>query len=458
VNGSTNGHPAIARFARHVNPALVRILGILGYGRVFVGAAGTRVRDSNGRDYLDFLSGFGSANLGHNHPALIRRLHEFLDEGALNLVHVGPSIAAADLAEALCNLAGGDLEIALFSNGGSEGVEEGIKLARAATKRAGVLSCDVSFHGLSLGTLSLSASGRMRRPFEPLLPGCERVPYGDLDALTQALATGRFATFVVEPIAAEGGVRVPPPGYLAAAQEACRRNGTLLILDEVQTGLGRTGSFFAFQQEGFIPDVLVIAKALGGSLTPIGATLTSRKIQNKAYGSARRFDLHGSTFAGNGLSCAAALETLRILSDEKLVENSADRGRELIDRLRSRLAGHPLVREIRGRGLLVGIELGPPEKGWLHRAAPRVAEGLADLILGQWASVKLLERGVLCQPSSQDWRVLRLEPPLTVCAEEIRIAVDAVEEVLADYRELGPLMKDVAVRIGKQALSGGRFP
>jgi putrescine aminotransferase len=297
---------------------------------------------------------------------------------------------------------------------------------------------------------------RMRKPFEPLLDHCHEVPFGDLARLEKALK--RAAAFVVEPIQAEGGVRLPPPGYLNAAQELCRKAGALLILDEVQTGLGRTGTMFAHQAEDVVPDVLVLGKSLGGSLLPVSVALTTKEIHRKAYGAMDKFDLHSSTFAGNALGCVAALETLRILNEENLVANAAARGKQLLDGLQRRLSGHPLVREIRGRGLLVGIELGPADSGWLKSFTRPIVKKVSKSVFGQWASLKLLERGILCQPASQQWNVLRLEPPLTVKAADVDVVVAAAGEVLDEYRGIAPLLKDVAGRLKRQYAKGWTFP
>jgi putrescine aminotransferase len=452
----TSEHPAVARYARHVNPAFVKLLGLFGYGRLFVRARDVWVWDHQGRQYLDFLAGFGSANIGHNHPRLLARLRTFLDEDALNLCHVGPSADAAALAEALARLAD-PLTVCLFANSGGEAVEAGLKLARAATGRAAFLYCQGGFHGTNLGTLSVMGEERLRRPFEPLLPGCERVPFGDLAALKTHLATRRFAAFLVEPIQAEAGVVMPPAGYLAEAQELCRRAGTVLVLDEVQTGLGRTGPMFAYQAEGFVPDVLVLAKALSGSLVPIGAALTRPELHARAYGATDRFDLHSSTFAGNALSCVTALETLGIVAEEDLSRKSADRGEELLAGLRQRLAGHPLVRDVRGRGLLVGVELGPTESGFLNRLSPALVELISKRAFGQWVALRLLERGIICQPASQSWNVLKLEPPLTVRGEHVGQMVAALGGVLDEYRGVTPIVKDVTERLLRQFLAGWKF-
>jgi putrescine aminotransferase len=449
-------HPAVAKYARHVNPAFVKLLGLFGYGRLFIKARDVWVWDHAGRRYLDFLAGFGSANVGHNHPRLVERLRAFLGEDALNLCHVGPSAHAAELAAELARLAD-PLTVCLFASGGGEAVEAGLKLARAATGRPGFLYCRGGFHGTNLGTLSVMGEERMRKPFEPLLPGCECVPFGDLDALKAYLGTRRFAAFLVEPIQCEAGVVMPPAGYLAEVQELCRRFGTLLVLDEVQTGLGRTGTMFAHQTEGIVPDVLVLAKALSGSLAPVSAALVRPELHARAYGARDRFDLHGSTFGGSALSCVAGLETLRILADEDLIANSKARGEELLAGLRRRLDGHPLVREVRGRGLLVGVELGPTDTGFLNRLSPELVEMVSKKAFGQWVALRLLERGVICQPASQSWNVLKVEPPLTVTSEHVGQMVEALGEVLDEYRGVAPVLWDVTERLLRQFLAGWKF-
>jgi len=458
VADRTSAHPDVERFARHVNPAFVKLLGVFGYGRLFTRAQGVWVEDHRGRRYLDLLAGFGAANIGHNHPRLVQRLRDFLAEGAVNLVHVGPSAPAGLLAEKLVALAGPPFDVALLSSGGGEAVEAGMKLARAATRRPGFVFCDGGFHGTSLGTLSIMGEERMRAPFEPLLAGCARVPFGDLGALERALKPRAAAAFVVEPIQGEAGVVMPPPGFLASAQELCRRYGTLLVLDEVQTGIGRTGTWFAFQQErGLTPDVVALAKSLGGSVAPIGATLVSREVHERAYGTMGRFDLHGSTFGGNSFACVAAIETLAIIEDEGLLASAAARGAQLLDGLRGRLAGHPLVRDVRGRGLLVGVELGPTGSGLVNRIAPGLVRKIARAVFGQWAALGLLERDVICQPAAHHWNVLKIEPPLTIAAGEVERAVDAIAAVLGEYTGIAPLLADVTRRVGRQWVGGFDF-
>jgi putrescine aminotransferase len=454
-------HPAVQQYAKHVNPAFVKLLGVLGYGRLLTRAKDVWVWDHAGREYLDLLACFGAVNIGHNHPRLVRRLQRYLEEDALQFVHVGPSPHAAALAARLAALASPGLEVALLSSTGAEAVEAGMKVARAATGRAGFVSCVGGYHGTSLGTLSIMGSPRMRGPFEPLLAQCTTVPFGDLGALDAALRSKTVAAFVVDPFNCEVSAAPPPPGYLAEAQALCRRYGSLLVLDEVQTGLGRTGTLFAYQAPapagGFVPDVLVLAKSLSGGFAPIGATLISAALQERAYGSMDRFDLHNSTFGGNGLSCAAALETLDILEQQGLVAASAERGAELLAKVRARLEGHPLVRSVRGRGLLVSVELGPTEQGWLNRLAPGLVRAVSKQVFGQWAAVKLLERGVIAQPATQHWDVLKLEPPLTLQSREVDQAVAALGDVLDEYRGVSALVNDVVERVGKQFMAGWGF-
>jgi len=428
-----------------VDPSFIRLLGVLGYGRVFTRAEGVYVWDEHGRRYLDLLAGFGSVNLGHNHPRLVTRLQEFLGARELNLSHTGPSTYMASLAEALARAAGPPLDVSLFSTSGAEAIEAAMKLARAATGRQRIIACGRGYHGLTLGTLALSSSARMRAPFEPLLDRCTVIPFGDAAALDRELAAGDVAAFIVEPVQIEGGVHFSPQGYLQQVRALCTRSKALFVLDEVQTGFARLGSLFAFQQESVVPDVLVLGKAAGGSIAALGVTMTTAHVQRKAYGSMRRFDLHGSTFAGNAFACAAGLETLRIIEDERLCTNSRERGEELLSGLRQRLAGHPLVKEVRGRGLLIAIEL---------RAG---VEKLAEVLVGQWLSVVLLERGVIVQPASQAWNVLRIEPPLTMTREHVREAIDAIGCAFDEHRSTLPLLARATWRIGAQMVSGGAF-
>ncbi len=450
-----------AAYARHVNPTFSKLLGVLGYGRVWVRGEGTRLFDDAGKSYIDFLAGFGATNLGHNHPDLLRALTDALAATPVHVCHTGPTPHEAKLAERLARTAGAPFEIALLSSTGAEAVEAAIKLACAATRRAGVLYCTGGFHGLTLGTLALMGAPRLRTPFEPLLAETTAIPFGDVEALRKALATKRYASFVVEPIQAEAGVILPPADYLAAARELCTRYGTQLVFDEVQTGLGRTGAMFSFFTDGVVPDMLVLAKSLGGGIVPVAATLCSGDLHQRAYGGMDRFDLHGSTFAGNALACAAAIATIDIVEREGLADRAARLGTLLMDSLASRLGHHPLVRAIRGRGLLVGLELGTTTTTLLRGLTARLsnissrAGRLAPPpFLGQWIAVRLLEAGYVCQPTSHEWDVLKIEPPLTISETEIHGFVGALADILGEYTSATAVVRDVGVRMASRGSRG----
>jgi putrescine aminotransferase len=349
----------------------------------------------------------------------------------------------------------------MMSSTGAEAVEAAIKLARAATGRAGIVYARGGFHGLSLGTLSIMGAPRLRAPFEPLVPHTSAVPFGDVAALKKALASRRAAAFVVEPIQAEAGVILPPPGYLAEVRALCDAHGTLLVFDEVQTGLGRTGARFAFQGEGVVPDVLVLAKSLGGGIVPVGATLCSTAMYQAGYGSLDRFDAHGSTFAGNPLACAAVIATLDRIDEGGLAERAKALGARLVSRLESRIGRHPLVRTIRGRGLLVGIEVGSGASAalagasaWMAERMPRLGRLAPPPFVGQWIALRMLEAGFLCQPAAHDWDVVKLAPPLTIDEVDLDRAVDALATILDEYGGAAAVLRDVGVRMAARGVKG----
>jgi putrescine aminotransferase len=304
---------------------------------------------------------------------------------------------AGRLARALAELTPGDLTYSFFANSGTEAVEGALKLARAATGRAKIVATLDAYHGKTIGALSASGREAFKTPFHPLLADVEHVPYGDDSSLDEALRGA--AAFIVEPVQGEGGINVPPAGYLARAREACDRHGALLIADEVQTGLGRCGFLFACERDGVVPDVMVLAKGLSGGVVPIGAFVARPSAWNAAYGKAPL--IHTSTFGGNPLACAAALAALEVLRDEHLVANARARGEQLLAGARRIASEYPsVVREARGLGLLAGIEL--------------TSEGYGGTIVPE-----MLKAGVTAAWTLNQQRVIRLEPPLIVTAAEI---------------------------------------
>jgi 3-acetyloctanal aminotransferase len=448
--------PSIAQLAaraaqlheRYINPILIGLGRNNGFIKTFVRGQGIDLWDADGKMYLDFVAGFGSLNLGHNHPAVVRSVAGALQEQAPGFAQSAVNPLAAALAEQLVTLAPPGLEMVFFANSGTEAVEAGLKLARAATRRPGLLCCERSFHGKSLGSLSVTGNDTYQRPFAPLLPECQAIPFGDTEALERALNSRRFAAFIVEPIQGEGGMNVPPAGYLRTAQEMCRAAGTLLIVDEVQTGMGRTGTLFAVDEEGVEPDILILAKSLGGGLVPLGAMLSRRDVWMKAYGSAQTFALHTSTFGGGSLACAAGLETLRVLREENLCANARERGEQLYRGLEQLCGRCGLVRAVRGRGLMMGLEFQPmPDTMVAHfkgmdrsGTTALLVPNLDDLIHaipGMYVMQILLQvHGIYTQVTRSNPRVLRIQPPLVVTEEQAGRFLDALESACQELHFL----------------------
>src|SRR6185312_17127425 len=334
----TAERPATEAYSDHVNPQWVKLLRLLEMNLSYERCVGTELFTADGLRILDFLSGYCVHNTGHNHPAIVSALKEELDKSGPVMLQSNASELAGELAERLCNLAGGGLSKVFFASSGSEGVEAAIKFARAHTGRLGLLYADGGFHGLTCGALSLMGTSFWRDGFGPLLPGTEAIPFNDRDALENRLATKQFAAFVVEPIQSEAGIRLPAPEYLKAAKALCQRYGTLLVLDEVQTGMYRTGRFLAAHRFGVEPDMVVLAKALSGGLIPVGALLTTDEISQAVYSSLGRSIVHASTFGENGLAMRAGLATLDVLEHESLGERASVLGADLRQQLARRLA------------------------------------------------------------------------------------------------------------------------
>ncbi len=410
-------------YARHVNDQWVRMLDVLGMARDYARCEGTRLTTADGREVLDFLSGYCVYNTGHNPPRLIAALHAELDRRGPTMLqsHVPP--LAGELAGRLSALAGGGLTRTVFTSTGSEGVETAIKFARAYTKRPGILHADGAFHGLTCGALSLMGNPWWRADFEPLLPEVDRVPFLDLAALEARLATGRFAAFIVEPVQSESGVRVPDGWREAAA--LCRRHGTLLVFDEVQTGLGRTGRFLAAHHFGVAPDMVILAKALSGGLVPVGAVLMREDVSRSVYASVERAFLHASTFGENTLAMRAGLTVLDLLEEGGLPVRAARLGEALRAGVRDLAARYEMLGEVRGLGLMNGIEFRPPESArlrLLHAGFSRMHPGL----FGQMLVRSLLrEEGILTQMCGNNFRVVKASPPLTVTEAEIARFLEA---------------------------------
>jgi ornithine--oxo-acid transaminase len=412
------------RWARTINPQFARVLRTIDFDRTWERAEGAYLFDGEGNRYLDMLGGFGMYNVGRNNPRVRAALIEALELETPGSVQLGVTALPGLLAEALLKLAPPRLERVLFTSSGTEAVEAALKLGRAATKRSRVISADHGFHGLTLGSLSANGNPEFTSRFEPLLPGFDRVPFGDLDALEQQLRSEDVAIFLVEPVQGKG-CNLPPAGYLEGAQALCRKYGTLFCVDEVQTGFGRTGAMFAFEHWGLEPDLVPVAKSLSGGYVPVGALLMSRAVHEAVYDSMENAVSHGSTFAPNELAMAAGLATLHELEQEKLVERSAELGRRLLERTLPLVGDFEVVREVRGLGLMWAIEFGePPRAG---RFSWKVIERMQPGLFAQLVVQPLFARHrILSQVAGHKLAVVKVLPPLVVTEDDIDYFVESL--------------------------------
>jgi ornithine--oxo-acid transaminase len=419
-------------YERYVNPQWARLLDVMQMNVEYERCEGAELETAGGKRIVDFNSGYCVHNIGHNHPRLIDALKDELDRAGPAMLQSHVSGLAGELARRLCALAGGRLSKVYFASSGSEGIETVIKFARAHTKRAGILYAANGFHGLTCGALSLMSNEFWTEGFGPFLPGTEATPFGDIEALERQLATKRFAAFVLEPIQAESGVRLPPPGYLERAQDLCRRHETLFVLDEVQTGFYRTGRFLAAHHFNVEPDMVVLAKAISGGLIPSSAVLMSDEVCGSIYSSFQRAFVHTSTFSENGLAMRAGLTTLDILEDERLDARSEAQGEKLRRLLIAGLAKYEMVSEVRGIGLLNALEFKAP-RSLLLRAPFESFKLIHPGMFGQVVVMRLFrDHGVLSQICGNDFMSLKIAPPLIVTDEQIDRYVTAIEAVVSN--------------------------
>ena len=436
---------------QHLNEQMVRVLRTIGFDVGFKSGRGQYLFDRADARYLDLLSGFGVFGLGRNHPRVRDALKNVLDSDLPNLVQMDVSPLAGVLAERLLRHVP-FLDKVFFANSGAESVEAAIKFARAATGRPTILYCGHAFHGLSYGALSLIGDKIFRDGFGPLLPNCIEVPFNDLSALEKALGSRSAAAFIVEPIQGKG-VNLPDDGYLSGALELCRKHGTIFIADEIQTGMGRTGRFLAGEHWGIEPDMVLLAKSLSGGHVPVGAVLTKKWIFDKVFSRMDRAVVHGSTFAKNDLAMAAGIATLDVIESERLIENAARLGDRLLKNLSEMTQRHELVKEVRGKGLMIGIEFGQPRSLKLRAS---------------WSALELANKGLFCQiiviPLFKDHKILsqvaghdihtiKLLPPLIITESDCEWIERSFDTVIADAHRvpgavwsLGKTLVDNAMR------------
>jgi ornithine--oxo-acid transaminase len=424
-------------YEEHVNPQWVRLLNLLRMNVTYKTCRGAELTTTDGDVILDFLSGYCVHNAGHNHPRVVRAIQEELDRFGPAMLQSHVPELAGELASRLCQLAGGRVTRAFFANSGSEGVETVIKFARAFTKRDGILYAENGFHGLTCGALSLMSNDFWREGFGPLLPMTTGVPFGEIEALEKQLATKKFAAFITEPIQSEAGVNVPSREYMQKAQELCRKHGTLFVLDEVQTGLHRTGPFLAAHRYGVEPDMVILAKALSGGLIPVAAVLMTEGICSAVYSSLGRAIIHTSTYGENSLAMRAGLATIEVLEEEKLGEASERKGEYLRTRLRERLSRHDMFKDVRGVGLLNGIEFKPPT-GMAMKISFAAFKAVHPGMFGQMLVMRMFRNEkILTQICGNNFMVLKVAPPLVVSEEQMDRFVDAIDRVLDEVHSSG---------------------
>ncbi|MBT9140686.1 MAG: Putrescine aminotransferase [Dehalococcoidia bacterium] len=380
--------------------------------------SGTDFIDIYGKKFIDCLGGYGIYNVGHRHPKVLTAVMNQLKRQALHSQELLDPLRAM-LAKLVEMITPGDLQYCFFTNSGTESVEGAMKLARLHTGRSGFIAAIGGFHGKSMGSLSATSKAVFRKPFLPLLPYFRHVPYGDADVLEKQLASAAFsgedvAAVILEPILGEGGVIIPPDDYFPRIREICDRYGVVLIADEVQTGMGRTGKMFGLEHYGIVPDILCLGKAFGGGVMPIGAFVSTSEIWEKM--TPNPF-LHTSTFGGNPVCCAAAIAAINVILEERLPEQAAEKGNYFIPKLVDLMHKYKnICVEARGRGLLIGMEFVSNEVGY------QVAKGL-------------FEHGVLVAGTLINAKVIRIEPPLTITKAELDRVLETLGRVLDTVSE-----------------------
>lgn len=396
-----------------VNPGLARLLKIARADTVEVSASGSIITDDSGKEYIDCAGGYGVFSLGHRHPEVVSAVKDQLDRMPL-ASKLFLNKPMADLSALLAKITPGALQYSFFVNSGAEAVENAIKLARLTTGKTRVISTHGAFHGKTFGALSASGRDVFREPFKPLVPSFDHVPFGDLDALSEAI-TDDTAALIIEPIQAEGGVILPPVGYLAGTRRLCDENNILLIADEIQTGLGRTGKLFAVEHEEVVPDIMTLAKALGGGVMPIGAVIGQARTWEKWK---RDPLLITSTFGGNPLACAAAIAAVTVLTRDELWKRAHKLGEATKVKLKKIAKRFPrIIQDVRGSGLLIGVEL--------------KNEGLGGVIIPE-----MVRNGVAAGYTLNMPRVIRIEPPLVIEEDLLDQAMGVFEKAVEEAERL----------------------
>lgn len=403
----------IEKYEKYLNPSIARLFRFMGLGTIEWKANGSVVSDVNGQEYIDCLGGYGTFSLGHRHPKVVEAVKKQLDLMPLSS-KIFLDKPMADLAELLAQITPGDLTYSFIVNSGAEAVEGALKIAMLHTGRKKIISTYNSFHGKTLGALSATGRKIFREPFEPLMSNFIFVPYGDASKIAETIDENTAAV-IVEPIQGEGGIIIPPDSYFSEIRKICDEAGALLIADEVQTGLGRTGKMFAVEHYNVVPDMITTAKALGGGVMPIGAFTACPKVWDKFIESPL---VHTTTFGGNPLACAAAIASIKAIIEEKLPDKAKILGEYFITKLNIIKASYPrVIAEVRGKGLMIGLELSK--------------EGIGGYLMSE-----LINHGVLAAYTLNNPKVIRIEPPLIITKEQIDYVLNVMSEAVANADEM----------------------
>lgn len=394
----------IAKYEKYINPAQAKLFRFMGLASVEGHAQGWTITDSEGREFIDCLGGYGMFALGHRHPKVVEAVEKEL--------HAMPMCGKVlfnrpmgELAELLAEITPGDLQYSFFVNSGTEAVEGCLKVARLATKRSKFVAAENAFHGKTMGSLTATGRDLYREPFKPLLDCFTHVPYGDASAL-EAVVDEETAAVILEPIQGEGGIIVPPAGYLKEVKAICEAKGALLIADEVQTGIGRTGTWFGVEHDGVKPDLMACAKALGGGVMPLGAIIGTPAAWQ---GLIEAPFLHTSTFGGNQMACAAGVATIKAIKEEDLLRRSAETGAYFKAGLEQIQKEFPeVIAEVRGKGMMLGVEL--------------TREGAGGMLMSL-----MIDKSIIVAYTLNNPKVIRIEPPLVM-------PKDVVDYVLENFR------------------------
>jgi len=437
----------------HINPAFTKVLRTIDFDRNYVRAEGQYLWDDKDNRYLDMLAGYGVFNVGRNNATIKKSLIDFLNCNYPSLVQLDAPLLSGLLAKELKERMPYQLDYVYFTNSGSEGVETAIKFARCATGRTGIIHAQKSFHGLSIGALTLCGDNTFKEGFKPFMPDTYTVPFNDLPALEEVLATNEIAAFIVEPIQGKG-VNIPDKGYLTETARICRKHKALFIADEVQTGLGRTGKFLALEHDEDIdPDMVILSKSLSGGYVPVGAVLTRKWIFNKVFSSMERSVVHSSTFGQGSLAMVAGLATLDYIDDKNLIENARKMGDLTGTLLQGLSEQYEFIHDVRWRGLMIAIEFSEP-KSFSLRAAWDLVHKLNKDLFPQAVTIPLLQdHKILTQVAGHHIDVIKLIPPLMIDEEDVNYFVNSFNKVMDNLHKFpGPVWEALS-RIGKAAFS-----